>query len=302
MMFSQELRRVLLQIPEGRVSTYGDVARALGDVRASKAVSDFLAGSHKESHRVVTAEGRARKWQIGPLSDEGVPISGERVGDLESVLFREFRAEHPLEHLREEQRENARNVVLEDGFEEVRSVCGFDLAYDGGVALGAFAVVDAEDLEVVERGTITMEIDFPYIPGYLTYREFPAIRAAWKMVSSDVNVLLIDGHGYAHPRRAGIACHVGVKLGMPTIGVAKSLLVGEVETPPRAGESGRVMDDDEMIGHALMSSTSKRPIYVSPGHLVSFESSVRVVKSLSRTRIPEPLRHAHSLGASAKLG
>jgi deoxyribonuclease V len=301
MMFGQEMKRVLVQIPEGCVTTYGDVAKALGDVKASRAVSDFLTRNRRESHRVVTAEGRTRPWQVEPLRREGISISGRVVDDLDELRFREFKCEYPLKRLREEQSRIAKSVVLEDGFEEVGTACGFDLAYDGVRALCAFAVIEVEGLNTIEQGVISKETDFPYIPGYLAYREYPEIRAAYDQVRSDVDVLLTDGHGYAHPRRAGIACHVGVNLGKPAIGVAKSLLVGEVETPPSKREPERILDNDEMVGHALRRPTSRRPIYVSPGHLVSFESAVRVVKTVCRTRIPEPLRQAHLIATSGKM-
>lgn len=302
MRFSHELEKVLSQIPEGRVTTFGEVAKALGDVRASKAVSDFLAGNRQRSHRVVNAQGKARPWQIESLKNDGIAVIDGRIRDLDHVLFRDLRAECPLKLLREEQREVAGGVVLEDDFEDVKNVCGFDLAYEDDRAVCAFAVVDVKNLDVIEKDVVVKEIDFPYIPSYLTYREYPAIRAAFERVRSDVDVLLIDGHGYSHPRRAGIGCHVGVKLGKPTIGVAKSLLVGKTRTPSKVGDSERVLHNDETIGYALRSSTSKRPIYVSPGHLVSFESSVRIVKSLCKTRIPEPLRQAHLAATAGKGG
>lgn len=302
MRFGHELEKILSQIPEGRVTTFGEVAKALGDVRASRAVSGFLARTRQQTHRVVNVQGRARPWQIESLENEGIAVIDGRIRDLDDVLFRDFLSESPLERLREEQREVAGSVVLEDGFENVKNVCGFDLAYEDDCAVCAFAVVDVKSLDVIEKDVVAREIDFPYIPSYLTYREYPAIRTAYERVRSDVDVLLIDGHGYSHPRRAGIGCHVGVKLGKPTIGVAKSLLVGKTRTPSRAGDPERVLHNDETIGYALRSSTSKRPIYVSPGHLVSFKSSVRIVKGLCKTRIPEPLRQAHLAATAGKRG
>lgn len=301
MRFREEIRKILSQIPEGCVTTYGEMAKALGDVRASRAVFDFLSKNPRESHRVVNSRGEVRLGQIESLEKDGVKVGGGLVLDMDLILFKDFRTDHPLMILRREQEKLAGKVVLEDGFKSVERVCGFDLAYEGDKAICAFAVVDSEGLNVLEKGTIAQETEFPYIPSYLTYREFPAIREAFKEVKSDVDILLIDGHGILHPRRAGIACHVGVKLKKPTIGVAKNLILGSVEGEPLApGDTGRVMENSDMIGYALGSSTSKKPIYISPGHLISFESSAQITRSLCKDRMPEPLKVAHRLASSRK--
>ncbi|MFQ5910354.1 MAG: endonuclease V [Thermoplasmata archaeon] len=301
MRFKEEAWKILSQIPEGRIATYGEVARALGDVRASRAIFNLLEESHQE-HRVVNLEGRASPWQIEPLEKDGVTVEGGRVLEMNDILFKDFQTTYPLRRLREEQEDIAKEVVLENGFEKVERVCGFDLGYEDNRAICAFAVVDTESLEIIEKGAAIKETDFPYIPGYLAYREYPAINVAYKRLRTDVDVLLVDGHGLLHPRRAGIACHVGVKLETPTIGVAKNLLLGSVRRPPGMGGIERVHDKGEMLGYALRSSISRSPIYVSPGHLVSFESSVQIVKNLCRTRIPEPLRVAHGIASSERQG
>ncbi|MFQ6107337.1 MAG: endonuclease V [Thermoplasmata archaeon] len=303
MEFTRELREILSQIPEGCVATYGEVARALGDVRASKAVFDFLSRNRQESFRVVNSQGETRRWQIEALSKEGIPVREGLVLNLDQVLYNDFETDFPLRRLRNEQEKIAREVVPEDGFESIKHVCGFDVAYDNDLAKCAYAVVDAERLDVTDKGVLEARVDFPYIPSYLAYREYPAIKAASERVRVGADILLIDGHGLSHPRRAGIACHVGVKLKRPTIGVAKSLLVGSVEREPsKVGDFERVLDAGDMIGYALRSSTSRRPIYVSPGHLVSFESSVQIVKGLCKTRLPEPLREAHRTASLERQG
>lgn len=299
MRFAKELEKIASQIPRGRVTTYGQVAKALGDVKAAKAVFGVISRS-RQTHRIVNAEGKVSEWQIRLLRDEGIEV-GDSVRDMKAHLFTDFRTDFPLKALREEQEWIAEKVVAEDDFEDVELVCGFDLAYDDSEAICAYVVVETGNLEVVEKGTIRMEIDFPYIPGYLAYREFPAIECAHRELESMVDVLLVDGHGIMHPRKAGIACHVGVKLDVPTIGVGKSPLVGRVEVPPEPGSCERVLDGDEMVGHALRWPTSKKPIFVSPGHKVSFNTAAKLVRRLMKSRIPEPLRLAHEL-ATARRG
>lgn len=301
MRFKEEIRKILSQIPEGRVTTYGEIAKALGDVKASRAVFDFLSGNPREWHRVMNSHGKVRPGQIKSLERDGIKVREGLVLDSDRILFKDFETDHPLKILRREQEKIAGNVVLEDGFKSVERVCGFDLAYEGSKAICAFAVVDCEELDILEKGTIIRETEFPYIPGYLTYREFPPIRDAFREVKSDVDVLLVDGHGFLHPRRAGLACHVGVKLEKPTIGVAKSLLLGSIEGELSSpGDSELVTENGDVLGYALRSSTSKKPIYISPGHLVSFESSLQVTKSLCKDRIPEPLKVAHAEASSSK--
>jgi deoxyribonuclease V len=303
MRFEEEIRKILSQIPKGYIATYGEMAKALGDVRASRAVFDFLSRHPQESHQVVNSHGKVRSHQIKPLEEDGVKVEGGLVRDMNRILFEDFQTDYPLRNLRREQEKLAGKVVLKDGFKSTERICGFDLAYEGSKAICAFAVVESEGLDVLEKGSIVRETEFPYIPSYLTYREFPAIRDAFKEVKSDMDVLLIDGHGFLHPRRSGIACHVGVKLRKPTVGVAKNLLLGRVEREPsEPGDFERVMENGDMLGYALRSSTSKRPIYISPGHLVSFESSVRITRTLCKDRIPEPLKVAHRVASSHKQG
>lgn len=301
MRFSEEIRKILSQIPRGCVTTYGEMANALGDVGASRAVFDFLSGNPRESHRVVNSRGKVRPGQIESLEKDGVKVREGFVLDMDQVLFKDFQTDYPLMILRREQEKLAGKVILEDGFKSIERVCGFDLAYEGDKTICAFAVVDFEGLDVLEKGTIVQDVEFPYIPSYLAYREFPPIRDAFRKVKCDVDVLLIDGHGFLHPRRAGIACHVGVNLKKPTIGVAKNLLLGSIEREPSGpGDFERVTENGDMLGYALRSSTSKKPIYISPGHLVSFESSLQVAKSLCKDRIPEPLKVAHMMASSGK--
>jgi len=141
---------------------------------------------------------------------------------------------------------------------------------------------------------IVREADFPYIPTYLAYRELPFIRAAFERLSEPPTLLLVDGHGQLHPARCGIACMAGVALDVPTIGVAKNPLVGVPDRRPKLGEAVPIRYGAEILGYALRTSGSSKPLYVSTGHRVALRTAVRIVRDLCRTHHPEPLRLAHA--------
>lgn len=198
------------------------------------------------------------------------------------------------------QKELASKVV----FKPLRRIpgvaAGCDVAFGTRreLAFAAVAVYRSKDLELVDRAATAVPLSFPYVPGLLSFREAPALLEAIERLTVRPRCLLVDGHGYAHPRRFGIACHLGVLLGLPTVGVAKSILVGTCETPPpERGSWTPLMDRDEVIGAALRVRTGVKPVYVSVGHLVDLESAIAVVLRYSsgQYRIPEPVRAADQL-------
>lgn len=285
--FPAELSTLLAQIPPGRTTRCGDVARALGDVRASAAVFRFLR-EHPDvqgAHRVVTQRGRIAAKALKVLLREGWTAG--------TPPFTEFRSSGPLRHLREEQLRLAAEVSLRSGFRAVGTVGGVDASYEDGRGFASLVVLRARDLAVVEEVLVARSVDFPYIPTYLAYREFPLIEAAFRRLADPPTVLLVDGHGRMHPARFGVACMVGVKLGVPTIGVAKNPLIGIADRRPKAGEAVPVRDAGELLGYALRTGASVHPMYVSTGHRVAPRTAVRIVRDVCRTRHPEPLRLAH---------
>jgi deoxyribonuclease V len=192
-----------------------------------------------------------------------------------------------------------RAVVAEDALGPVRSVAGIDAGYeeDGQVVCAAVAVLSYPDLALQTYAIARRPVTFPYVPGLLSFRESPAVLEALARLSASPDLLLYDGHGYAHPRRFGIACHVGVLTGIPTIGVAKSLLVGRhAPLEPERGARQPLLDGNEVVGVALRTRAATRPVYVSIGHRVSLASAVYyVLRCASRFRLPEPARWAHRL-------
>ena len=187
-------------------------------------------------------------------------------------------------------------VVLEDMFESIRYVAGADLAFDPETdqAVAGVIVYRFPQMEEVERRFAWRKLRFPYVPGLLSFREGPVLLAAFARLRTEPDLILIDGHGRAHPRLFGIASHLGVLLDKPTIGCAKSLLVGMHDDPgAKALSSSPLVYRDERVGVVLRTRDRVKPIYVTTGHRVSLDTAVRLVcQCLDGYRIPKPTRQA----------
>jgi deoxyribonuclease V len=200
---------------------------------------------------------------------------------------------------REIQLELAGRVSREGRVENPRLVGGLDISVNRFAKTGAAAavVLSFPALELLETSVVTGPIEFPYVPGLLSFREAPLTLAACEKLSLTPDVFLVDGQGVAHPRRLGIAAHLGLCLGVPTIGCAKSRLIGAYEEPGRAaGSRVDLIDDDsgEIIGAVLRTRTGVKPVYVSVGHHIDLPSAVSLVLGCCRGyRLPEPARLAH---------
>lgn len=185
-------------------------------------------------------------------------------------------------------------------------VAGADVALDlrRRVAIAGVVVYRFPALAEVERVAAERPLTFPYIPGLLSFREMPALIEAFSRVKQEPDLIFYDGHGYAHPRRFGITCHLGVVLDRPTIGCAKSRLIGtHAEPPRRAGRWTPLIDDNEVIGAVLRTRPGVKPIYVSVGHRVSLERAVELVLAVTDGyRIPRPTREADHFVEAAKRG
>ncbi|MCP4591321.1 MAG: deoxyribonuclease V [bacterium] len=186
----------------------------------------------------------------------------------------------------------------------IRLVAGTDLAFsrDGRDCLAAVVVWDMRTQAVVEQHVARRKLAFPYVPGLLSFREAPALLAALRKLKQVPDVVMCDGHGLAHPRRFGIACHLGVILGLPTIGCAKSRLVGRHDDPaPERGQRTPLHDRGQRIGTVLRTRHEVKPVFVSVGHQIDLRSAERIVLACAmRYRLPEPTRLADRLAAEAK--
>jgi deoxyribonuclease V len=187
-------------------------------------------------------------------------------------------------------------VVLEDEFDSIHYVAGADLAFDTETdqAFAGVIVYRFPQLEEVERRAARRKLRFPYVPGLLSFREGPALLAAFGRLRTEPDLILIDGHGRAHPRLFGIACHIGVLLDKPAIGCAKSLLVGaHIDPGAKAGSSSALVYRGERVGVVLRTRDGVKPIYVTTGHRVSLDTAVQLVRQcLDGYRIPKPTREA----------
>lgn len=205
-------------------------------------------------------------------------------------------SEYKIEKLIELQKKLSKKVVKE-GCPKVRKIAGVDLAFSKENSIGFVAIVVLKypELELIETKTLSGKVNFPYIPGLLAYREAPLILKAIRKVKEEIDIIMIDGQGIAHPRRFGIASHIGIILNKPTIGVAKSLLIGKhEEVASEKGSYSYITDRNEIIGVALRTKENVKPVYVSIGHMVSLEYAMKIVLDCTkRYRLPEPVRLAH---------
>ncbi|NPA85647.1 MAG: endonuclease V [Crenarchaeota archaeon] len=193
------------------------------------------------------------------------------------------------ERARELQRELAEKVVLEDCFSEAELLGGLDVSYRKGVGVSVLSVVERSTLKLVKSYYVRAEVPIPYVPGLLAFREAPLHLALLKEVKG-YDVVLVDGHGIAHPRGLGIASHVGVAAGVPTIGVAKRRLAGE---EAECGGRRCLKIGGRTVAYVL--GEGRRKLYVSPGHCVSLESAYEIVRSVTKGRLPEPIRLSDSI-------
>jgi deoxyribonuclease V len=262
--FYEHLLRLLEQIPPSRSSTPRAIAEALGDSVAAKAVNDALERERFTEFKTKIVESTPRSLGI----------------------FRDFISERPLEQLARYQMEQSEHVIPDDDYDGSDRIAGVDVSYQGDVAASACVVLDG-DLEVIDSASTVIPVTFPYIPGYLMFREAPAIEAVTEHVSG-FDVLMINGHGIAHPRGCGLASYVGLRLNKPSMGVARTLLVGVLE------EGGHRVKYNGAVVAAEINRPEHSTFYVSSGHRISLDSSVEIVEKMAGVgQLPEPLRMAH---------
>ena len=201
------------------------------------------------------------------------------------------------------QRKLAPRVVREGIPADVRRIAGVDISVGRGSAdgRGAVVVLRYPEMDVEEQVVVEARVGFPYVPGLLSFREIPVLLEAFRQVKEKPDLVLVDGQGLAHPRRFGIACHLGLLLDVPAVGCAKSRLCGEHgPLAMEAGSSAPLRDGDEVIGAVLRTRDGVSPIYVSIGHRIALDEAVAwVLRCCRGYRIPEPTRLAHMAAGGA---
>lgn len=211
-----------------------------------------------------------------------------------------------LEQLKLTQQQLAEQVNLTDNFNSsITLIGGTDVGFEdeGKTTRAAIVILTYPDFDVVEYHVARLKTEFPYIPGYLSFREYPALLSAWEQVEHKPDLLLVDGQGVAHPRRLGIASHLGLLLDMPTIGVAKKRLCGHYNPLPKvAGQVTPLTDKQQQIGWVLQSKNNCNPLFISSGHRISQDSALKWVNLCLRGyRLPEPTRWADAVASNKPL-
>ena len=200
------------------------------------------------------------------------------------------------------QAELANRIERDDRFGAIERVAGIDVGFEdqGKVTRAAVAVLDLRDLQPIEQAVTRRPTTFPYVPGLLSFREIPAVLDALAELATVPDLLVCDGQGFAHPRRFGLACHLGWLVDIPCIGVAKSRLIGAFADPaPERGAWTPLRDKGQTIGAVLRTRRAVRPVFVSSGHRVGLASAIRLTLACTaRYRLPETTRHAHRLASA----
>ena len=326
------LRNLIAQVPAGRVTTYGRLAQSLGDPVASRWVGHFalhhVHGSACCCHRLVRATGHLGLYAAGDaadkanrLRDEGVEVIDSPVGsrshgktseqsgpavDIERFAFDDFQTARPLAALRELQNDLAVQVRTSRRARVPKLVGGVDVSYGrGDCAAAAYALVDSRDGRLVWSTALRRRVGFPYISTYLTFRELPLhleLLEKVRQAGRGCEVLLVDGTGILHPRRAGIASHLGVAAAQPAVGVIKKQLCGSVDLADMQPlESRPVILHDRPVGAAIRCGPQgSRTIFVSPGHRVDVDFAAEIARRLLfGRRLPAPLYHADKISRAA---
>ncbi len=179
----------------------------------------------------------------------------------------------------------------------IQTIGGADISFNkySETVYAGIVVLSFPDMQVLHRESVVATAKFPYVPGLLSFREVPAVLQVWEKLSHKPDVLMLDGHGQAHPRRLGIASHFGVVTGVPTLGCGKSILVGKHEPlPEEAGAAVPLVHKEEIVGMVLRTKKKVNPVYVSAGNLMTLEDAVHLTRNcVGKYRIPEPTRQAH---------
>ena len=197
----------------------------------------------------------------------------------------------------------SKSVRLQNGFRQINTIAGVDMSFKGRRGFGAVSVFSYPDLKLIEEVTQEKRIDFPYIPGLLSFREGPVLVKTLEKIKKDPDILLIDGQGIAHPRGMGLASHLGLLFDIPTIGCAKSRLIGEYKEPKvQKGSVTPLVFREKRIGSVVRTRKSVKPILISPGHQIDFDASVEIVlRCCLKYRLPEPIRYADRASRRAKF-
>jgi deoxyribonuclease V len=290
------------QIPDGMVSSYGEIAKALGDIRASRAVGRMMNQNPNADtmpcFKIVYSDGKIGGFGLGiedkirRLKEDNIDVIDDKIVNFDKVFFNDFKTNFPLKKLRMKQIELSKKVEIKNYIKNINTIAGFDIAYpknDFDNCCGACILYDFKTKKILEEKIIHRKTFFPYIPTYLAFRESDFIKLLYENLEIKPDILMIDGNGILHPMGFGIASFVGVTLNIPSIGVAKSMLCGKLK-------NNNVIFDNRIIGSAFFYSKSvKNPIFISPGNKITLSKSISIVNKFCFSKIPDPIKNAHRL-------
>ena len=199
-----------------------------------------------------------------------------------------------VKKLTAQQNEMRQQVIIQKPAFELKTIAGCDSSFIGENILSVFVLLSWPELEILEKVYHYDHVELPYIPGFLAFRETPNLLKAYEKLQTKPDLIMVDGHGIAHPRRLGIASQLGVLLNKPTIGVAKKILAGKYQEPgPQKGAITPIIHQQEHIGNVLRTREKVKPVFVSPGHLIDLENATGIaLKTALKYRLPEPTRLA----------
>ncbi|GAB6164853.1 hypothetical protein JCM19992_08530 [Thermostilla marina] len=317
----RHLRDAIGRVPRGRVVTCGSLALALGDRAAARWIGSWTLRHRHDAdcpcHRIVRADGRLGGYpalfggiaaKIERLTAEGIRLIGGKIDLARYAIEWEAIADtRPLAMLRNLQERLSQNLDFSHPSQTPQIVGGVDVSFrDPETAVAAFVLVAEKDSSLLDSLTITKPVRFPYITGYLAFREVPVL---WEAVRAGLargwrpDVICVDGSGRLHPGHLGSASHLGLICDLPTIGITKKLLCGKVDLDaPAPLEERPVVLDDEVVGTAVFpASGTSRPLFVSPGHKIDVGTASQIVRRQLGTgrRLPEPIYWADRLSRKA---
>ncbi|MBB03773.1 MAG: hypothetical protein CMJ47_14105 [Planctomyces sp.] len=314
-----ELDRLFSQLPEGTVTTFGQLANAFGDIKAASWIGRQLkteAGRARWPwHRVTLVDGRLpgsnselHALQSALLQREGIAVREHRVST--EFLQQRFDSSAPLQQLRKTQEQLQQAQLLNPGEpleDNWMTIAGLDVAYPKStLARAAYIEIERRTGQILYQQQITSPCRFPYIPGYLSYREIPVLLELLGAVLQErplADVLMIDGSGRLHPRQFGIACHLGMLLQHPTLGVSKKLLTGKLrsETDDRLS-TPIVLPSEPSAGYAIGQTKSSNRLFVSPGHRLSTDQARNIaLETWDQHPLPDPTYYADRLTRNKPL-
>ena len=297
----KEIKKLLSQIPKGKITTYKELAKALGDENLFRFIARALPLNDElqkyPCFKVIESDGSlggyilGKKEKIKRLKKEGIEVKNEKVINFKKILFKEFKTDYPLKKLQKFQKELSRKIRIEKFHLKENLLAGaFDVSFQGREAFVCGLVMDGK-FQIKEIHQEKMKVSFPYLPGYLCFREGPLIIKLFKKFKKKPDFLFLDGCGINHPRFLGLASFVGVMLDFPTIGISKRNLCAKFFPPLKKGDFSYLYFKGKKVGIAFLSKENTRPIFISPGHKMEIQSAFTLTKKfILKSKLPEPLK------------